>query len=1096
MQTLPSVPCANVFVKSSPTMQIPVQLIIPSHTMKAVDIRALIDSGASISCIDWGFVRKHKLPTQRLKTSIQARNADNSINSKGVIQFSTTLFLDVGGIARRITFHILSLGNENVILGLPWLKEVNPTINWVERTLSIKESLDQSQELFCSFSVDTKQHESCFIRPSVKPPHHTNVNAIVDQHLFAYNNWETENEYIVCARQNRAIHRIIRCGSRFIPAGSPIIAKLTTATELTAPAEQSKPKPMLPSEYSSFASVFSKEATDHVPPFRAYDHKINLDEAFTPKIGKVYPLSPDERKATEDFLDENLAFGKICPSNSPQASPFFFVKKKDGGLRPCQDYRYVNEHTIRDAYPLPLISDLVNKLRDAKVFTKFDVRWGYNNVRIKDGHQWKVAFVTHKGLFEPTVMFFGLTNSPATFERFMNNSFRDMIAEGWLVIYMDDLLIYSPDTTLHEERTKRVLQCMTKLDLHLKLEKCKFATDEVEYLRMIVKPGQLAMDPVKLNGIASWPTPTKVKDVRSFLGFANFYCRFIPDYSNVACPLIDLTKKNLTWNWSPSCQSAFEALKHLFLSKPVLHLPDLTTPFAVATDTSKYASGAILLQTDSNGDWHPCSYLSQSFSPAERNYDIYDRELLAVIRALKSWRHYLHGSPFPVQVFTDHKNLTYFRQPQALNRRQAWWLIDLADFNLKMIHVPGKLLAGPDALSCRPDLLPANNDDNTGVTLLPPFLFMNLINTTLSQRIESASAGNPLVLQALQSMHADIPLPFRSRLADWQVEAGILTYKGHVYVPADDSLRHTILEWCHDHESAGHPGFLKTCQLVAAEFWWPGLASFVCRYVKGCATCQQNKTNTHPTVPPLSPIKSSASRPFQQISCDLITDLPVSVGFDSLLVMVDHGLTKGVILCPTKKTITAKGITSLFFHKVFLRFGLYDKVISDCGPQFASSFAQELGKLLKYDLSLSTAYHPQSDGETERVNQEVKTYLRIFCRSNPGSWAENISHAEFTHNHRPHSVTNQSPFYLMMGYEPHTLPSVISDTAIPAIETRLKTLSAARNEALAAHELAQQVMAARSHRSFIPFKLGDKVWLEARNLKCLIINPVTRDVRL
>ena len=155
----------------------------------------------------------------------------------------------------------------------------------------------------------------------------------------------------------------------------------------------------------------------------------------------MYPLSPNEWKATEDFLDENLTSGKIRPSNSPQASPFFFIKKKDGGLHPCQDYRYVNKHTIRDAYPLPLISDLVDKLRDTKVFTKFDVRWGYNNVRIKDGHQWKAAFVTHKGLFEPTVMFFGLTNSPATFQRFMNDSFCDMIAEGWLVIYMDDLLI-------------------------------------------------------------------------------------------------------------------------------------------------------------------------------------------------------------------------------------------------------------------------------------------------------------------------------------------------------------------------------------------------------------------------------------------------------------------------------------------------------------------------------------------------------------------------------------------------------------------------------------------------------------------------------
>ena len=312
-----------------------------------------------------------------------------------------------------------------------------------------------------------------------------------------------------------------------------------------------------------------------------------------------------------------------------------------------------------------------------------------------------------------------------------------------------------------------------------------------------------------------------------------------------------------------------------------------------------------------------------------------------------------------------------------------------------MIHVPGKLLAGPDALSRRPDLLPSGNADNNGVTLLPPSLFVNIIDTALSQRIESASAGDPLVLQALQSMHEDIPLPFHSRLADWQIEAGILTYKGHVYVPADDSLRRTILERCHDHESAGHPGFLKTRQLVTVEFWWLGLASFVRRYVEGCAKCQQNKANTHPTVPPLSPIKSLASRPFQQISCDLITDLPISSGFDSLLVVVHHGLTKGVILCPMKKSITAEGIASLFFHKVFLRFGLFDKVISDRGPQFASAFAHELGKLLHYDLSLSTAYHPQLDGETKRVNQEIETYLQIFFGNNPTSWSESISHAEF-----------------------------------------------------------------------------------------------------
>ena len=371
-----------------------------------------------------------------------------------------------------------------------------------------------------------------------------------------------------------------------------------------------------------------------------------------------------------------------------------------------------------------------------------------------------------------------------------------------------------------------------------------------------------------------------------------------------------------------------------------------------------------------------------------------------------------------------------------------------------MIHIPGSHLTGPDALSRHPDLLPPTMPENEGVTLLPPFLFVNLIDTFLSHHIQSSSTSDPLILQALQSMDRSIPPAFCSCLSHWQYTEGVLTYRECVYIPFDPSLCRAILAHCHDHETVGHPGYLKTRQLVTSKFWWPGLASFVHKYVEGCAVCQQSKSNMHPIVSPLTPIRSTSTRPFQQISCDLITNLPLSMDFDSLLVMVNHGLTRGVILCPTKKTITVEGITNLFFHKVILHFGLYDKIISDRGPQFASAFAKELGKLLNYDLSLSTTYHPQSDGETEQINQEIETYLQIFCGNNPTSWTNSITHAEFTHNHHPHSITSQSPFFLMMGYEPHALPSIIQNSTIPAVETRLKNLTAAQNEALAAHELA------------------------------------------
>ena len=240
--------------------------------------------------------------------------------------------------------------------------------------------------------------------------------------------------------------------------------------------------------------------------------------------------------------------------------------------------------------------------------------------------------------------------------------------------------------------------------------------------------------------------------------------------------------------------------------------------------------------------------------------------------------------------------------------------------------------------------------------------------------------------------------------------------------------------------------------------------------------------------PLLVPILSTMTCLFQQVSCDLITDLSSSSGFDSILVVVDHGLTKRVIFSPTTKTASALNIAKIFYNRVYSRFGLYDKVISDRGPQFASLFAKELGKLLGYSLSLSTAYHPQTNGETERVNQELEVYLQIFCQNHPFSWADRLPTAKFTHNYCPHSVTNVSPFYLMYGYEPRPLPSIISETLIPAAEKCIKELSEARKEAVVTHDLARKAMKDQNSDKFTPFAKGDKVWLEAWNLKCLYEN--------
>jgi hypothetical protein len=357
----------------------------------------------------------------------------------------------------------------------------------------------------------------------------------------------------------------------------------------------------VPKEYHKYLDVFDEIKADRFPDSRPWDHKIELKDGFQPKSFKTYNLTPEEQEL-DRFLKDNLNKGYIRPSQSPMASLFFFVKKKDGKLRPYQDYRYLNDWTIKNAYPLPVISELMDKVKGAKYFTKLDVRWGYVNVRIKNRDQWKAAFKTNKGLFKPTVMFFGMCNSPATFQSMMDEIFNDLTEALIVIIYMDDIFLFAKDLQTLENNTKKVLQRLRDNDLYLKPKKCEFGKTKIEWLGMIIEEGKISMDSGKLQGIKEWPTPTTVKQVRGFLGFGNFYRRFIKNFSEIAKPLNDLLKKDQTFIWTNNCQHSFDALKKRFTEEPVLLMPDHTKPFQIESDASKYASGAVLTQLDSNGD--------------------------------------------------------------------------------------------------------------------------------------------------------------------------------------------------------------------------------------------------------------------------------------------------------------------------------------------------------------------------------------------------------------------------------------------------------------------------------------------------------------
>jgi len=348
------------------------------------------------------------------------------------------------------------------------------------------------------------------------------------------------------------------------------------------------------------------------------------------------------------------------------------------------------------------------------------------------------------------------------------------------------------------------------------------------------------------------------------------------------------------------------------------------------TDASLVASGAVLMQKDGNGDLHPCAYYSKTFALAERNYDIYDRELLAVIRALEEWRQYLTGTRHPVTIITDHRNLTFFKSPQNLSRRQARWSMFMQDYDLVWDNHPGSQMGPADALSCRDEV--DTSLDNTTITMLPTVsdVLIRALDVQLAEQIADFTTTDPLVKDATDAMAKHSSLFPCAACNHWTFLNGALYYKSRLYVP--EPARQELVHSLHCSQAGGHGGYFRTVHLVQRDYWWPGLTTFVCQFVAGCATCQANKVNTHPTVPGLCPISSSASRPFQQVSCDMITDLPLSSGFDSILVVVNHGLTKGVIFIPCHKTIDTAGIAALFFKHIFARFGLHDKVISDRVP--------------------------------------------------------------------------------------------------------------------------------------------------------------------
>lgn len=1038
------------YIRGTRGNQLDVPLVLSTlDDARTFSTKALLDSGCTGSSIDADFVRQHGIETRQLPRPIPVYNTDGSLNSGGPISEVVELQIKIQDHIERLPFAVTNLGKSNLFLGYEWLRYHNPVIDWQSQTISFSRCPEE-----CNYTEPLQDPDDAEEEPRFDP----NVQLEEGDRIFVMD-WK------------RYLHL----------DKSHIRAHQTTATRLAEEQHRHKPSQsfaeLVPPPYHPFKDVFAKESFDELPSRRPWDHTIELIPDSRPVDCKLYPLTREEQRELDNFLEENLRSGRIRPSKSPMASPFFFVKKKDGSLRPVQDYRKLNAMTVKNRYPLPLIPELIGKLKGSRYFTKLDVRWGYNNVRIKEGDEWKAAFRTNRGLFEPLVMFFGLTNSPATFQTMMNDIFRDLINRGVVVVYLDDILIFTRTLEEHRRITQEVLQILRANRLYLKAEKCEFEKESIEYLGMVISEGSVAMDPTKVAGIMDWPVPTKKREVQAFLGFTNFYRRFIKDYGKIAKPLTSLTG-NADWMWGVEQQLAFEKLKDTISSAPVLAIPTDHDPYRLECDASNFALGAVLSQHQ-NGVWRPVAFLSKAMNPAERNYEIYDKELLAIMNSLDEYRHYLMGAHHEFEVWTDHKNLEYFRKPQKLNRRQARWVTELANYHFSLHHKPGKLNGKGDAMSRRADH-DHGEGDNDGIVVLKEEWF---------RREEFEVEGEAKeILDRIRRNRGNKDRAVAKALAnkerDWEEVDGIVTWKNRIYVPHDKPLRERIIQLNHDSLSAGHPGRYKTQELITRDYWWPRIQGDVRRYVEGCKICQRTKTRHGKIAAPLQP-NEVPSHNWEIVSVDMIGALPESQGCNAILNVIDT-LSKQLISIPTNTELTAEGFARLYFQHVYRTKGLPRKVISDRGPQFVSKFINALYLLLGIQGNPSTSYHPQTDGQTERVNQELEQYLRIFINHRQSDWVDWLPIAEFSYNDRTHKSTGFSPFFLNSGLHPWkgTTPRrrVTNDSA----QNFVDHLRNVQKEAAAAMKIAQDTMSRffdRKRGESRQYQPGDLVWMEGINIR-------------
>ncbi|KAI3780620.1 hypothetical protein L2E82_10605 [Cichorium intybus] len=638
---------------------------------------------------------------------------------------------------------------------------------------------------------------------------------------------------------------------------------------------------------NEFPDVFPDELPG-LPPDRQVEVTIELIPGAAPVARAPYRLAPSEMVELRKQMEELLDRGFIRPSTSPWGAPILFVKKKDGSMRMCIDYRELNKITVKNKYPLPRIDDLFDQLQGASYFSKIDLRSGYHQLKIRESDIPKTAFRTRYGHYEFLVMPFGLTNAPAVFMDLMNRVCRPFLDTS-VIVFIDDILVYSRSQTEHEVHLRQVLELLRREKLYAKFSKCEFWLREVQFLGHVINAEGVKVDPAKIEAVMKWEPPRSPTEVRSFLGLAGYYRRFVEDFSSIAVPLTKLTKKGEQFTWAEEQQEAFQKLKQALCEAPVLVLPQSGEEYVIYSDASRIGLGCVLMQKG-----RVIAYASRQLKDAEKKYPVHDLELAAVVLALKLWRHYLYGVKFI--IYTDHKSLKYLFDQKELSMRQQRWMDLLKDFDCEIQYHPGKANVVADALSRKEAPMKVTSACMGVVSRLPGLI-----------RLAQEEACKP------ENVKSERMVGYLKHLEENSQK--LKTFRDRIWVPKQGEVRNLLLEDSHYSRYAVHPGSTKMYRTLKPMYWWPGMKRDVGRFVEKCLTCLQVKSNHQKPYGEIQPLPIPEKK-WDHITMDFMTKLPRTPrGYDSIWVIVDR-LTKSAQFIPYKEKYRVDQLAKIYIDEM------------------------------------------------------------------------------------------------------------------------------------------------------------------------------------